>query len=136
MRAIVRSWLLPAPFRSPATRFQSGRSGNPRGRPKGSRNIATTLARELSAVITIQENGKRRRITKLDAIMKQQVNKAASGDNRSAQFILGLTQAIESSPAPSTEPLSSEADEQTKRELLHRIHRLAKQVTASSDDNT
>ena len=71
-----------------ATRFKAGTSGNPRGRAKGSRNVATTLTRELNAVVTIQENGKRRQITKLEAILKQQVNQAASGDNRCAQFVL------------------------------------------------
>ena len=116
-----------------APRFKAGTSGNPRGRAKGSRNVATTLTRELNAVVTIQENGKRRQITKLEAILKQQVNQAASGDNRCAQFVLGLTRAIESAPATLDGPLSSEADEQHKQELLLRIHTLMKQ-TGSSDD--
>ena len=106
-----------------STRFAVGQSGNPRGRPKGSRNVATTLLRELGAMVTIQENGRRRKITKLEAIMKQQVNQAASGDNRCAQFVVGLVQIAESAPAPLAGPLSSEADEQMKRVLLQRLRR-------------
>ena len=35
------------------TRFQTGRSGNPNGRPKGIRNLATALEKELNARVTI-----------------------------------------------------------------------------------
>jgi hypothetical protein len=37
----------PEPPRNASTRFAPGVSGNPRGRPKGSRNRATVLAQEL-----------------------------------------------------------------------------------------
>ncbi len=105
------------------SRFQPGKSGNPHGRPKGSRNLASTMARELGALVSIQENGKRRSITKLEAIVKQQVNRAATGDSRSAQFVLGLSQFIESSPALAAQPLSSEADKQVMQEMLKRMRR-------------
>lgn len=62
------------------TRFQKGLSGNPDGRPKGSKNIATLLERALMERVTITENGKRRSISKLEASFKQLVNLAASGD--------------------------------------------------------
>ena len=117
-----------------ATRFTASHSGNPRGRPKGSRNVATTLLRELGAVVTIQENGRRRKITKLEAIMKQQVNLAASGDQRSAQFVVGLVQTSESAPAPTSGPLSSEADEQMKKALLQRMRALVKQSDGGGDE--
>jgi len=50
-----------------ATRFRKGVSGNPRGRPKGSRNFATIVAATLGERLTITENGRRKRITKLEA---------------------------------------------------------------------
>ena len=57
-----------------ATRFRRGVSDNPRGRPKGARNIATVVAATLGERISITENGRRKRITKLDAAVKQLVN--------------------------------------------------------------
>jgi hypothetical protein len=63
-----------------ATRFHKGRSGNPKGRPKGSLNVATILAKTLREKVVIIENGRRKTVTKLEAAIKQLVNKAASGE--------------------------------------------------------
>ena len=73
-----------------ATRFQKGVSGNPKGRPKGSLNVATTLTKALREKIVINEHGRRRRITKLEAAVKQLVNKAAGGDLRAVRHLTEL----------------------------------------------
>jgi len=70
------------------TRFQKGKSGNPAGRVKGSRNVSGLLLQALSEPVTVNENGERKRITKGEAIIKQLVNKGASGDARSIQMLL------------------------------------------------
>ena len=107
------------------TQFKPGRSGNPKGRPKGSQNIATALERELNTRITITENGRQRTITKLEATVKQLVNKAASGDTKSMQLLVGLTRGIDATAADVTVPLSREADEQVKHDLLRRMQKVA-----------
>ena len=71
-------------------RFSKGKSGNPRGRPKGSRNPATILLKTLGEKVKVQENGRERTIPKLDAIMKQAVNRAASGDPKAVQQLINL----------------------------------------------
>ncbi len=107
------------------TRFAPGRSGTPQGRPKGARNMASALEHELRSKVVITENGRRRSITKLEAAVKQLVNKAASGDPRSLQFLFTLAQ---SSPAaePGAGPLSAEVDAQVRRDLLNRMKKLIK----------
>ena len=72
-----------------ATQFRQGVSGNPRGRPKGARNFATVVAATLGERLTITENGRRKRITKLDAVVKQLVNRAAGGEARSILLLCG-----------------------------------------------
>jgi hypothetical protein len=61
-------------------RFRKGVSGNPKGRPKGKRNFATVLERALQEKVVINENGVRKTVSKLEAAVKQLVNKAATGD--------------------------------------------------------
>jgi Family of unknown function (DUF5681) len=63
-----------------ATRFKKGISGNPKGRPKGSLNVATVFLKTLREKVVISENGRRKTVTKLEAALKQLVNKSASGD--------------------------------------------------------
>lgn len=64
------------------SRFQRGRSGNPRGRQRGSKNGRTLLAEELALPVVFVENGRRKKTTKLGLIVKQASNKAVKGDNR------------------------------------------------------
>ncbi len=73
-----------------ATRFKQGCSGNPKGRPKGSLNVTTVFTKILREKVTINENGKRKIVTKLEAALKQIVNRAAGGDHRAQRLLLEL----------------------------------------------
>ena len=77
------------------TRFKTGQSGNPRGRPKGTLNMATVLERTLREKVVINENGKRKTITKLEAALKQLTNKAASGELKALQLLAALVRSAE-----------------------------------------
>jgi hypothetical protein len=70
------------------TQFRKGRSGNPKGRPCGSRNASTLLDEALKERVIVSENGRRRAVTKLEAILKQLVNRAAQGDHRATHLLL------------------------------------------------
>lgn len=62
----------PVGYASPpkATRFRPGVSGNPKGRPRGARNFSSIVAATLGERIVVNENGRRRRITKLETAVK------------------------------------------------------------------
>lgn len=69
--------------RPPASgRFKKGQSGNPRGRPKGSRNFVTLLQDELAQTVVVNENGKKTRVSRLQAMVKRIVAGALQGDQR------------------------------------------------------
>jgi Family of unknown function (DUF5681) len=78
-----------------STRFQRGKSGNPKGRPKGSLNVRTLLAATLRERVVINEGGQRKSVTKLEAALKQLTNKAAGGDLRAIVQLVGLAQEAE-----------------------------------------
>ena len=106
-------------------RFRPGRSGNPRGRPKGARNLGSVVAATLGERIAVTENGRRKRITKLEAAVKQLVNRAASGEARSMQLLLALVQASESRPPQADPNEPTEADVIVLDELRRRFEKSA-----------
>ncbi len=71
-----------------------GQSGNPNGRPKGTLNRGTVLARALDERVVINENGRRRTVTKWEAATKQLANKAASGDLNAMRLASTLLETI------------------------------------------
>jgi Family of unknown function (DUF5681) len=71
------------------TRFVKGKSGNPLGRPKGSHNATTVFDEACSERIRVTINGEVRYLSKYRAAMKQLMNKAAAGDLRATQLLLG-----------------------------------------------
>ena len=72
-----------------STRFQPGQSGNPRGRPKGSRNLKTDLIEELQETIDIREGNRTRKITKQRAFIKALTNGSIKGNARSSSLLIG-----------------------------------------------
>jgi len=72
------------------TGFKKGLSGNPKGRPKGSLNVATAFTKALREKVVINENGQRKTVTKLEAALKQLVNQAASGNLRALRQLVEL----------------------------------------------
>jgi len=61
------------------TQFQPGRSGNPHGRPKVSKNLADITRQVIDQEIRVVENGKPRLISKFEAYVTQLMNKAIAG---------------------------------------------------------
>ena len=78
-----------------STQFQPGQSGNPAGRPKGMKNLATDLKEELEEKITITENGTPLEITKQRAMFKSLMAKALKGDSRASSVLIGLAISME-----------------------------------------
>jgi len=104
------------------SQFGKGHSGNPRGRPRGSKNLSTLLDSALNERVIVSENGKRKRISKREAILKQLVNKAGSGDPKSIHMLLTEIRLVEGRQ-PLAEPmLLDETDREVIRQLFERLH--------------
>ena len=106
-----------------STRFKKGASGNPKGRPKGSVNVATAFAKALREKVVINERGQRKTVTKLEAALKQLVNKAASGDLRALRQLLELAGDAEAKQNLTGEkqPLLTDLDQEVIEGILKRF---------------
>ena len=109
------------------TRFKKGHTGNPQGRPRRAKNLATLLGAALDGKVTVTEHGRRRRITKREAMIAQLVNRSAQADLKAMAIVLGMLQEIERRTGASTEPASlTEAGRQVLQFIRNR--RLADQT--------
>ena len=81
-----------AGYRRPpkANQFKPGKSGNPKGRPKGSLNLVSDLVAELGEPINVREDGRTRRISKQRALIKSLLAKGIQGEVRAAAAVLAL----------------------------------------------
>jgi hypothetical protein len=117
------------------TQFKKGRSGNPTGRPKGTPNFATALEHALGEQVIVNEGGQRRTVSKLEATVKQLVNKATLGDPRATQQVLNVVHVIDSESgelSPTSPPLT-DADAKVMEGLINRIRTILK---GESHDDT
>lgn len=72
------------------TQFKLGKSGNPQGRPKGTKNLKTDLTEELCEKIVVHEGGSSRQISKQRAVVKSLVTRTLKGDARAANTLLSM----------------------------------------------
>jgi len=107
------------------TQFRKGTSGNPRGRPKGSKNLATYLMEAARDQVSAAVGGKTRAISKLQATTMQLATKAAGGDQAAIARFLDWIDEIETRAAsakPSQFPFSA-----SDTEVIQAIHERMKQ---------
>ena len=73
-----------------ATQFAKGESGNPRGRPKGTRTVGAMLQEILRQKIAVTENGRTRRLPALEVILRRLANDAMRSEPRALKLLLAL----------------------------------------------
>ena len=106
------------------TRFRKGQSGNPRGRPRGSKNFSTLLAEALNEPVVVTEDGRRRRISKRELGLKQLANKFAMAEAQATKILLGLMlerERLAAAAPPAERPSLGADDEKVIANLLKRL---------------
>jgi len=108
------------------TRFRKGNNANPRGRPRGSKNLATLLEEALNTQVETVEDGTRRRRTKRDVVIAQLVDQSANADLRATKLLLDMLHKLERAPASAGAETTSSNTEVDIYELLRtKLARLA-----------
>ena len=70
--------------------FPKGKSGNPRGRPKGSKSLSLIVMQEGRKPVVVNGPSGKRKMTKLEATVMQLASQAAQGDLPAARELFRL----------------------------------------------
>jgi hypothetical protein len=104
-----------------ATRFKPGKSGNPKGRKKGTHNFKADVRNELDEVITMRENERTMKITKQRALVKALVTAAIKGDMRATTALVSFcTKAFRDQEDDQSAPLLRPEDLDSYEEFVGR----------------
>jgi hypothetical protein len=92
------------------TQFKPGQSGNPKGRPKGTKNLRTDLGEELAEKITVTEGGQQLFISKQRAMLKSLMARSIKGETAAARALINLIVGLEMVDVQDkpSEPLASD----------------------------
>ena len=100
------------------TQFKPGQSGNAKGRPKKASTFADDIEKELNGTVVVMDNGRQRRITIRQAIVKQHLSKAARGDVKSTALVFVMNKRPHSDPEDNLSSLLEEFREKNARHDL------------------
>lgn len=117
-----------------ATQFKKGESGNPKGRPKGSRGLEKVVMEELKAKITVNENGQSKRVRKVEAIAKQMVNKAITGDPKAISLVIGVSNRHDDKLAAKDVPILETLPEEDQHVMQSLLARMKTQIDDSTEN--
>jgi Family of unknown function (DUF5681) len=90
--------------------LQEGQSGNPGGRR--TKSLPALLAAALNETVVVTIDGRRRKLTKREAIVTQMVDKSASADQRATKMLIDMMKdvghkAVNAAPPPEPRRLVS-----------------------------
>lgn len=116
------------------TQFKKGESGNPKGRPKGARGLEKVVMEELKAKITVNENGRSKRVRKVEAIAKQMVNKAMTGDPKAISLVIGVSNRHDDKLAAKDIPILETLPEEDQHVMQSLLARMQTQFNDSTEN--
>src|SRR5579883_296641 len=80
------------------TQFKPGKSGNPKGRPKGTRSPAAILQAIIAQRVAVTKDGKTCWLSTLEITFRQLANDAMRGDQKAIKLLLSLVERYGEAP--------------------------------------
>lgn len=118
-------------------RFKPGQSGNPKGRPKGTRNVRSVVEGMLNQRVTVREGDRTRLLSKLEGVVLTMVNKALQGDVKTQAALFQLIRSVgmtEEMPEPTTTKPVTAHDDEIIADFLRRNTASTEDLAAPEND--
>ncbi|WP_156347189.1 DUF5681 domain-containing protein [Sphingomonas sp. Leaf33] len=112
--------------------FKKGRSGNPRGRPKGAKGFAALVRENLARTVQVRMDGHTRTVSVGEAILMRTLRDAVSGGKRAAEQGLKLMERF-GTPEPEEAELVWSLENLSDDELTE-LERLSCKATGKLDE--
>jgi len=97
--------------------FVPGQSGNTKGRPRGCRSTYTIFDKLLESKIYVNQDGKKIKISKREALLMQLINAGLKGDRKAIQALFPHMLASDDKKAV-REAIKNQINAPTDREIL------------------
>ncbi len=115
-------------------RFKPGQSGNPKGRPRGRKNVHTILEETLYKPVTITENGRKRKAPAIEALFLSLLRKSLDGDMRAFEKLLRQLPMLQVAMAADEAREGGEAvDPETDAEALAEFTRMIREAETDNE---
>ena len=103
------------------TQFVRGQSGNPKGRPKGSKNVNTIVRKVIRQRVKVKGEQGTRSITKVEAAYTQLLNLAAAGNLAAFRELARLLHTYADPIEDAAPPFMRLCDEVVMKSMIKRI---------------
>ena len=115
--------------------YKKGRSGNPKGRKKGSRNFSTDLKDTLKEPVRVTKDGKRKKVSTQLATILRLREKALSGDGRALDKYIELARTYNDEDIAEMAPKLGQTEAEVLEAYDKRVLRRAAKSQPHGDDN-
>lgn len=116
------------------SRFKPGQSGNPKGRPRGAKNVDALLRAALYQKVQITRDGRRVKVPAIEAVFLRITRGGLEGDPRSIAhliklmtLLISLEQQEAAGPAEGREAQPGRQAGKTEREILQHFSELLRE---------
>lgn len=115
--------------------FKPGKSGNPKGRPRVVRTLEEDRQLVLNELVTLEINGRPKKLTRQTVILRTMSTLAMKGDVRAARFMFDLDRRHKSEDPSAAEPDSglNAEDRALLADYMRRME--AERYNAANDDD-
>ena len=119
------------------TQFRPGQSGNPRGRPKGSRNFVSVMKKVLLKPVDVRHNGIHKKMPTQEAFANLLATRALAGDAKAMGLLIRLVDQVDNDPAETSarEPAMRPEDELVMESIVRRIRSMEELLPRDGADS-